>query len=66
MKREGKAKEFRAAVRRICQEQNLKYGPAQWIAMRELGYTTPKRERELAKEYEDRRSGSRGKPWPPG
>jgi hypothetical protein len=51
MGREGHAAEFRAAVKKVMQLRNLKYGQAVPEAMRNMGYEGPERERQHEREW---------------
>lgn len=51
MKREGREQEWFTVLRRVQDVTGKSYGQAIWPAMKELGYTDPKLERELHAKY---------------
>lgn len=51
MKREGRSKEWHAAVKKVMADTGKGYGAAKWDAMRAMGYTTPAAEHALYADY---------------
>lgn len=53
MRREGRIKEFAELQRKLRDEEHLQSTPAQWRAMRMMGYESADKERELEQDFID-------------